>query len=261
MSANLADRVPLVLSASAVVKVRIDNQAVRVHAHNRADQWFPLKRLSELRCYGEVALGPDVLPHCLRRGIGVHWFEAAGQWLGWAVPASAKVDPDIEHLLLEFLGLPDWQTRLQYFIAAQERHLMRGFLNQSRLHANDMRPDAVRAQALAAIQMSANLGQVFIMQLRHVMLARVAIAWAAAGLPAAFTTKLPKRMAPTELLANLTDWKLFSVVWQVRARIDRICRDPVDRLAFIERHLPDTDRLVADWMRNFCHWLAQQSHE
>ncbi len=235
---------------------------LRVVGRYIADQWFPFERLTELRCYGPVRLEPEVAPHCLRTGIALHWFAGNGDWLGLALPAKARTDgDDIERLLTELTHRADWQTRLSYFVAAEERNLMLQFLTQSQLRVPELRTEAVRAHAESVLKSAANLGDALLRHLRQALIARTAASWAAAQLPAALVSSLPNRLAIPAVLARLADWELLAVLWRLRHRIDSIWRNPAHRLAFLEANLPDVDRLLASLMRNFKTWVQQQHEE
>jgi hypothetical protein len=259
MNARAEIRVPLVLRAEVVRRVEVDHVALRVMAVTRADQWFPFVRLAELRCHGPVPLAADVVPACLAAGVRVHWFGRSGAWYGFAVPFRDTAHDDLEWQLRELASQPEWSTRLGTYVRAGERRAMLKMLSAVGLRVSRLDPAVVRPLAERQVLARTELGQAFLEELRAQIRARLAEAWVEHGLPPGALGLFPPGQSPIEGLARIADWHLLTQLWPLRWNLDRIIRNPVHRLSFIERHLPDARRLASAWVQGFRFWLGAEA--
>ena len=112
---------PLYLHADRPLAVSLDGPALRVSRSGRAEQRFPLCRVSRVMVSGAVSWSTNALLACADAGIAVCFLTADGtpraRWIGRRTPRD-----DLAQRWQDFLDRPDWrELYIQWRIAASRR--------------------------------------------------------------------------------------------------------------------------------------------
>lgn len=144
---------PLYLTARAGIRVGLDGPALRISAPDRAEQLFPLRRLSRVLSRVDTNWSTEALIACAERGVPVAFVGSDGRVRAFVFGRPGSSDT-FTGRLLDFLDRPDAVERYQDWAHAMER---RGRLRLARrlgldpLRSDLRKLDQVLAEAKARV--------------------------------------------------------------------------------------------------------------
>jgi hypothetical protein len=117
---SLPDARPLYIASQADTRIDLDGPALCVRREERADQYFPLQRISRVYSAEHVGWTSEALLACARRGIGVLFVDDDGAVIARLLGRPGERD-ELYQRLMEFLLLPQamgmyhhWLTGYDY---------------------------------------------------------------------------------------------------------------------------------------------------
>lgn len=244
----------LVLVSPAVSYLSVDGPAIRVRAQGRADTWYPFARISQLECHGPVPCSPTLTASLLKQQIPVHWYASDGTWLGVSLPWQVR-EQTLAAKLTSLQALTDSQTRLRYFLAAEQRRAILKFLRVSALRVPSLEVLAVEAEFLKQLHYHLSDTKQVLMQINQVLGAQVVQAWYAKGLPIVELAPPKEIRALPPMLVDLLQWRAWGQVWECRRTLEQIWRNPTQKLTFLGHLSKDAQHQANLAITRFEHWL------
>lgn len=117
---------PLYIDGSPGCRVVLDTPALRISLANKADQLFPMSRVSRVVCKGVVDWSMSALLACADAGISVYFLEKNGElrarWLGCVTERQS-----LAQRLLDLLARADGPGLYENWTLAMEKMAVRNF--------------------------------------------------------------------------------------------------------------------------------------
>lgn len=200
---------PLYLQGRAGCAVRLDGPALRVAMPARADQWFPLARLSRVVVTGRVEWSTEALLACAGRGISVTFLDRDGRTRAYLFGDSG-VRESLLHRLRDLLDRPDWRARYGDWYRGMESRARKALCRRLGLDPLSLKPARLLQQMrlVKRRHVSAAVLDWLEARLHDWLAALVAAELQAAGLDAARLRACGERLALVADLTRLLAWDL-----------------------------------------------------
>jgi hypothetical protein len=118
--ARLADARPLYIAPSAETRVELDGPALCVIREGKADQLFPVQRISRVLTAQRVDWTSEALLACARMGIAVLFVDDDGQVVARVLGRPGMRD-ELHDRLTEFLLLPQAEGMYRFWVGNMRR--------------------------------------------------------------------------------------------------------------------------------------------
>ena len=120
---------PLYIDGASNCRVVLDDPALRVIVPNRADQLFPLSRISRVICQGHVEWSMQAMLACADSGIQLLFLEKSGEirarWLGHSGERQR-----LTQRLIDLLSRTDGFALYENWLLSMEKLAMRSFVRR-----------------------------------------------------------------------------------------------------------------------------------
>lgn len=145
------DARPLYIAPGGDTRILLDGPALCIQRGERAEQLFPLRRLSRIHCAEDTFWSTEALLACARRGITILFVADTGTVVARLLGRPGCHD-FLSHRLIEFLLLPQAMGMYQHWLLTYERRVARWTGNRLEIAPSARDPVRCRAslQELAA---------------------------------------------------------------------------------------------------------------
>ncbi|MFO1322230.1 MAG: CRISPR-associated endonuclease Cas1 [Burkholderiales bacterium] len=96
------------------VRLLAEGESLGVYRQLTLATRLPLGRLDRIVCNKNVDWCGAAITACLERGIPITWVDVRGTPLGDCV-GRVEGDPEVVEMLVRYLDLPDWESRLEHW--------------------------------------------------------------------------------------------------------------------------------------------------
>ncbi|MBP8283102.1 MAG: CRISPR-associated endonuclease Cas1 [Chromatiaceae bacterium] len=145
------DARPLYIAPGGDTQIQLDGPALSIQRGERAEQLFPLRRLSRIHCAEDTYWTTEALMACAKRGIAILFVDETGSVVARLLGRPGLHD-HLGHRLAEFLLLPQAMGMYEHWRQTYERRVAAWTGTRLGLATSERDPVRCRAglQALAA---------------------------------------------------------------------------------------------------------------
>jgi len=242
--------------------VGLDGPALRVAAPARAEQLFPLGRLSRVLSRVDASWSTDALIACAERGITVTFVGSDGRVRAFVFGRPGSSDT-LSGRLLDFLDRPDAEERYLDWARAMER---RGRLRLAqRLRLNPLRSDLRRLDGVLADAKARAARKAVVAYLERrlsaMLGALVSQALAEAGVGADLLAGSLSRLALVQTMTAALAWELQLPLLRALQRVDpageRSYIDDADITRLFEQRAAALEHRARALISNLHRWLVE----
>jgi hypothetical protein len=242
-------------------RVERDGPALKVACPERAERWFPLRRISQVVSSAQVAWSTPALLACAEEGITVSFLAEDGAIVARVVGRPGERD-ELRQRWGDFLLRPDWRTLYEQWLAGMEQMAVRSVVRR----AGFAPADVLTARALRRMFREAAESMELLPAFERIggdvhglLVALATQRLAEAGIAVDFEGVEGPRLAVDFASILFWDFQLARLAWLE----DRLRQDSLDApgreeiVAFFEARRDRIGRLAAGLVNRLHRWLVE----